>query len=141
LLERCVDAIAHLDRGVITLYSGNFADFLRIRAERQAQQQAQNVKLISERARIQSFVDRFRAKATKARQAQSRIKMLERMETVAAAHVDSPFHFSFRQPNALPDPLLAIEKASSGYVDRKILDNISLTLRPGCRIACRPRSG
>ena len=92
-------------------------------------------------AHLNSFINRFRAQATKARQAQSRIKMLERMETVAAAHVDSPFHFVFRKPSALPDPLLSIEKASAGYVDRNILDNITMTLRPGCRIGLLGRNG
>jgi ATP-binding cassette subfamily F protein 3 len=92
-------------------------------------------------AHLNSFINRFRAQATKARQAQSRIKMLERMETVAAAHVDSPFHFAFGKPSALPDPLLSIEKASAGYVDRSILDNITMTLRPGCRIGLLGRNG
>jgi ATP-binding cassette subfamily F protein 3 len=69
-------------------------------------------------AHLQSYIDRFRAKATKAKQAQSRIKMLERMELIAPAHVDNPFHFSFRAPESLPNPLLKMEKVSAGYGER-----------------------
>jgi ATP-binding cassette subfamily F protein 3 len=141
LLERCVDAIAHLDRGDITLYSGNFADFLRIRAERQAQQQAQNVKLISERARIQSFVDRFRAKATKARQAQSRLKALERMPAVEALVEDTPVRFAFPVPEALAPPILSLNRASVGYGGAPILQHLSLRLDQEDRVALLGANG
>lgn len=85
--------------------------------------------------------DRFRAKATKAKQAQSRIKMLERMELIAPAHVDNPFHFSFRAPESLPNPLLKMEKVSAGYGDRIILESIKLNLVPGSRIGLLGRNG
>jgi ATP-binding cassette subfamily F protein 3 len=140
-LDAVVGQIISIDLQRLSLTSGGYSDYERARAARLANQQSAFEAQQREIAHLNSFIERFRAKATKARQAQSRIKMLERMETVAAAHVDSPFHFSFRQPNALPDPLLTIEKASAGYVDRKILDHISLTLRPGCRIGLLGRNG
>src|SRR4051812_4333952 len=115
LLDRCVDAIAHLDRGKITFYPGGFENFVRVRAERQAQQVAQNEKLTAERARIQSFVDRFRAKATKARQAQSRLKALERMPPIEAVVEDTVPRFAFPEPTALPPPVLSINRGSAGY--------------------------
>src|SRR3954466_2824603 len=90
---------------------------------------------------MESFVERFRAQATKARQAQSRIKALERMQRIAPAHVDSPFTFTFAAPDKLPKPLLALEKQSAGYGDRVILRNISLTLSPGDRIGLLGRNG
>ena len=92
-------------------------------------------------AHLQSYIDRFRAKATKAKQAQSRIKMLERMELIAPAHVDNPFHFSFRAPESLPNPLLKMEKVSAGYGERVILDSIKLNLVPGSRIGLLGRNG
>jgi len=140
-LDAVVGQIISIDLQRLSLTSGGYSDYERARAARLANQQSAFEAQQREIAHLNSFVERFRAKATKARQAQSRIKTLERMEMVAAAHVDSPFHFSFRQPSALPDPLLSIEKASAGYVDRKILDNISLTLRPGCRIGLLGRNG
>jgi ATP-binding cassette subfamily F protein 3 len=92
-------------------------------------------------AHLQSFIDRFKAKASKAKQAQSRVKMLERMELIAPAHVDNPFHFSFRAPESLPNPLLRMEKVSAGYGDRVILDSIKLNLVPGSRIGLLGRNG
>jgi len=141
LLERCVGAIAHLDRGGITLYSGNFADFLRVRAERQAQQAARNAKLISECARIQSFVDRFRAKATKARQAQSRLKALERMPAVEALVEDTPVRFAFPAPEALAPPILSVNRASVGYGGPPVLRNLSLRLDQEDRVALLGANG
>ncbi|MCL2346565.1 MAG: ATP-binding cassette domain-containing protein [Desulfobulbus sp.] len=140
-LDAVVGQILAIEQQRLTLTSGGYSDYERARAARLANQQAAFAAQQREIAHLNSYIERFRAKATKARQAQSRIKMLERMETVAAAHVDSPFHFSFRVPNALPDPLLVIEKAAAGYAGRQILANISLTLRPGCRIGLLGRNG
>jgi ATP-binding cassette, subfamily F, member 3 len=140
-LDAVVGQILSIDLQRLTLTSGGYSDYERARAARLATQQASYEAQQREIAHLSRFVERFKAKATKARQAQSRVKMLERMEIVAAAHVDSPFHFSFRQPTALPDPLLVIEKVSAGYVDRNILENITLTLRPGCRIGLLGRNG
>ncbi|MDI3306154.1 MAG: ABC-F family ATP-binding cassette domain-containing protein [Acetobacteraceae bacterium] len=141
LLDRCVDAIAHLDRGKLTLYSGGFEDFVRIRAERQAQQQAQNEKLAAERARIQAFVDRFRAKASKARQAQSRLKALERMPVIEAVVEDAPPRFAFPEPAALPPPILSLSRASVGYDGRPVLRNLDLRLDQDDRIALLGANG
>ncbi|MDR1994078.1 ATP-binding cassette domain-containing protein [Azonexus sp.] len=140
-LDAVVGQILAIEQQRLTLTSGGYSDYERARAARLANQQAAFAAQQREIAHLNSFIERFRAKATKARQAQSRIKMLERMETVAAAHVDSPFHFSFRTPNALPDPLLVIDKAAAGYAGRPLLSNIALTLRPGCRIGLLGRNG
>jgi len=140
-LDAVVGQILAIDLQRLSLTSGGYSDYERARAARLATQQSSYEAQQREIAHLTRFVERFKAKATKARQAQSRVKMLERMEIVAAAHVDSPFHFSFREPSALPDPLLSIEKASAGYADRSILQNITLTLRPGCRIGLLGRNG
>ncbi len=133
-LDAVTSHIAHIEQERISLYSGNYSAFERIRAERLANQQAVYEKQQREIAHIHSYVERFRAKATKARQAQSRIKALERMELIAPAHVDSPFHFAFKQPEKNPRPLLKLEQTSAGYGDKMILEGINLNLSPGDRI-------
>ena len=133
-LDAVTSHIAHIEQDCITLYSGNYSAFEHIRAERLANQQAVYEKQQREIAHIHSYVERFRAKATKARQAQSRIKALERMELIAPAHVDSPFHFAFKPPEKNPRPLLKLEKASAGYGETLILNGIELNLSPGDRI-------
>ncbi|MBU3697699.1 ATP-binding cassette domain-containing protein [Dechloromonas sp.] len=140
-LDAVVGQIIAIDQQRLNLTSGGYSDYERAKAARLATQQAAFEAQQREIAHLTRFVERFKAKATKARQAQSRVKMLERMEIVAAAHVDSPFHFSFREPTALPDPLLVIEGASVGYGEREILAKISMTLRPGCRIGLLGRNG
>ncbi|MCE1185968.1 MAG: ATP-binding cassette domain-containing protein [Zoogloea sp.] len=140
-LDAVVGQIAHIETQRLTLYTGSYSDFERQRAERLSQQQALFDKQQRERAHLQKYVDRFRAKATKARQAQSRIKALERMEVIAAAHIDTPFNFSFRPCTAAPDPLLQIEAAAAGYVDKPILAGMDLTIRPGERIGLLGRNG
>ncbi|MCA1938413.1 MAG: ATP-binding cassette domain-containing protein [Dechloromonas sp.] len=140
-LDAVVGQIIAIDQQKLTLTTGGYSDYERAKAARLAAQQSAFAAQQREIAKLTRFVERFKAKATKARQAQSRVKMLERMEIVAAAHVDSPFHFSFREPESLPDPLLVIENAGAGYIDRRILDNITLTLRPGCRIGLLGRNG
>ena len=140
-LDTVVSYIAHLEHQRIKLYSGNYTDFERYRAEQLKQQQAAFEKQQREIAHIRSFVDRFRAKATKAKQAQSRLKTLARMETIAQAHVDSPFGFSFRQPEKLPRPLLRMEKLSVGYGDNVLLNKIGLSISPGDRIGLLGANG
>ncbi|MCL2636139.1 MAG: ATP-binding cassette domain-containing protein [Betaproteobacteria bacterium] len=140
-LDAVAGQILAIEQQRLALTSGGYSDYERARAARLANQQAAFAAQQREIAHLNRFIERFRAKATKARQAQSRIKMLERMETVAAAHVDSPFHFSFGAPNALPDPLLVIDQAAAGYAGRRILADVSLTLRPGCRIGLLGRNG
>ena len=141
LLERCVDSIAHLDQQKITLYQGNFADFVRMRAERQAQQAAANARIAAERAHIQSFVDRFRYKASKARQAQSRLKALERMPAIEAVVEDHPVRFAFPAPEELAPPILSLNGCSVGYGGPPILRNLNLRLDQDDRIALLGANG
>ena len=140
-LDAVVGHILHIEQGHMKLYTGDYSAFERQRAEQLALQQALHDKQQRERAHLQSYIERFRAKATKARQAQSRIKALARMEEVAAAHADTPFTFRFRAPVSSPDPLLVLRQARIGYNGKTLLDNLSLTLRPGERVALLGRNG
>ncbi|MCB1864391.1 MAG: ATP-binding cassette domain-containing protein [Chromatiales bacterium] len=133
-LDRVVASILHIEQGGVRLYTGNYSEFERQRAERLAGQQAQFEKQQREIAHMHSFVERFRAKATKARQAQSRLKALERMEIIAPAHVDSPFHFEFFAPDKLPRPLLRLREANAGYAEKPVLKSVDLAIYPGDRI-------
>ncbi len=140
-LDAVVNHIAHIELQRLTLYRGGYSDFERQRAERLAQQQSLYERQQRDVAHLQSYIERFRAKATKARQAQSRIKALERMERISAAHVDSPFSFGFRDMQAAPDPLLVLDEASAGYNGHSVLKDIVLTLRPGERLGLLGRNG
>jgi ATP-binding cassette subfamily F protein 3 len=133
-LDAVVTSIAHIENQHISLYSGNYSAFEVQRAERLAQQQSAHLKQQQSIAHMQSFIDRFRAKATKAKQAQSRIKALEKMQLIAPAHIDSPFHFEFRAPRALPTSLLKLDGVATGYGGNIVLDNINFSLIPGERI-------
>lgn len=133
-LDSVVTRIAHVEHQGIHLYKGNYSDFERLRAERLAQQQSGYEKQQKTIAHMQQFVDRFKAKATKARQAQSRIKALQRMTLIAPAHIDSPFSFEFAEPDVLSGFLMRIDEVSAGYDDIVILNQVSLTLLPGERI-------
>lgn len=126
--------IAHLEHQNIQLYTGNYSAFERIRAERLANQQSEYLKQQRNIKHIESYITRFRAKATKAKQAQSRLKALERMQTIAPAHVDSPFHFSLYEPEKIPNSLLHMEAVDAGYGDKHILKNVDFQLLPGDRI-------
>ena len=130
-LDGCVTHIAHLADCQLKLYTGNYSSFEEQRAAQLAIQQAMFTRQQREIARMTRFVERFRAKATKARQAQSRVKALARMERIAPAHVDAPFDFEFPEPDRAPDPMLALEDASAGYGGRAILTGLNLQLRPG----------
>ena len=141
LLDRSVEAIAHLDRGKITLTTGGFAEFLRLRAERSAQQKRMAEKVTAERDRIQAFVDRFRAKATKARQAQSRLKALERLPPVENVIEDAPTRFSFPDPSRIAPPILTLDRVSIGYGGKPVLKNISLSLDTDDRVALLGANG
>lgn len=140
-LDPIVDKILHIENETINEYTGNYSSFERQRVTKLAQQQSLYQSQQEKVAHLQSYIDRFRAQATKAKQAQSRIKMLERMELIAPAHVDNPFTFSFRQPESLPNPLLRMEKVSAGYSDKVILQSIKLNLVPGSRIGLLGRNG
>lgn len=134
-LDAVAGNILHIEQQSTMLYSGNYSQFERARAERLAQQQSNFERQQKERAHIQSYVDRFKAKATKAKQAQSRLKALERMELISAAHIDSPFHFEFFKPERVSNPLLKVEKTTLAYADNIILNNVSLSIKPGDRLA------
>lgn len=140
-LDAIVNHIAHIEQKRLTLYKGGYSDFERQRAERLAQQQSMYERQQRNVAHLQSYIERFRAKATKARQAQSRIKALERMEMISAAHTDTPFDFSFREMQNLPDPLLVLDDVSVGYGDAMILSKLELALRPGERLGLLGRNG
>ena len=131
-LDACSNHIAHLYGGSIKLYTGNYTAFEKIRAERLALQQNTFAKQQTEIAHIQDFVRRFRAKATKARQAQSRLKALERMELIAPAYVDSPFSFEITAARKISSPLLTLRDATLGY-ETAVLDNVNLAFFPGDR--------
>ncbi len=133
-LDQVCTRIAHIENESIHLFTGNYSQFETLRAEQLAQQQAMYVRQQKEIRHMQSFVDRFRYKASKARQAQSRIKMLERMEQIAPAHVDSPFRFHFMEPDKQPQHLLGLTDAKVGYGEVVVLDNINLHLSAGDRI-------
>lgn len=132
--------VVHLEHQKLFGYSGNYSAFERQRGERLAQQQQAYEKQQSEIAHMQKFVDRFKAKASKAKQARSRVKALERMDMIAAAHVDSAFQFSFPQPEKVSDPLLSVKQGQLGYTDA-VLNGVSLGIHPGSRIALLGANG
>jgi ATP-binding cassette subfamily F protein 3 len=134
-LDKTVDHIAHLSQQTIKLYSGNYSGFEKLRADELLIQQAAFDKQQKQLAHLQSFVNRFRASATKARQAQSRLKAIERMDLICAVQTESAFQFEFRQPLQCPMPLLTLDKATVGYGDKTILSRLNLSLTPKDRIA------
>jgi ATP-binding cassette subfamily F protein 3 len=140
-LDQICDRIVNIEQGKIDLYRGNYSAFEEARAARLAQTQALYERQQREIEHIESFINRFRAKASKARQAQSRIKALERMQRIAPAHVDSEFTFSFPEPSKLPRPLLTIEDQSTGYGDVALVEKINFTISPGARIALLGHNG
>ncbi len=134
-LDTVTNHILHIEQGTGQLYKGNYSTFERTRAERLAQQQQLFERQQKNRAHLQQFIDRFRAKASKARQAQSRIKALERLENISAAHVDSHFRFAFREPLKTPHALLNLDRVNAGYTDQTaLLTQVSLALTPQSRI-------
>ncbi|MDQ8936467.1 ATP-binding cassette domain-containing protein [Acinetobacter rudis] len=140
-LDAITDHILHIENQELTLYTGHYSTFETTRAERLAQQQQAFEKQQETRAHLQKFIDRFKAKATKARQAQSRIKQLERMQELAPAHVDTPFTFSFREPSKMSTPLLTLDQADIGYGDKLIVTNVQLQITPNSRIGLLGMNG
>jgi ATP-binding cassette subfamily F protein 3 len=133
-LDQVVDHIVHMHNQKTDIYKGQYSAFERAKAERLAQQQVQYDKQQQRIAEIEQFVSRFKAKASKAKQAQSRVKELERMEVISAAHVDSPFTFNFPCSDKVSNPLLSLRHADCGYEQKSILTKVSITLEPGSRI-------
>ncbi|MBQ4814174.1 ATP-binding cassette domain-containing protein [Pseudoalteromonas luteoviolacea] len=140
-LDAVIDQIWHIDQQCINVYKGHYSQFERQKAERMAQQQAMYDKQQETIAHLEKFITRFKAKASKAKQAQSRVKALERMEKLAPAHADSPFSFEFVNPENIPNPLMTLDQAQAGYGDVTILHQIKLNLVPGSRIALLGRNG
>ena len=134
-LDSIIDRVLHIENKSIRAYSGNYSQFELKRTEELALQQTLQTRQIRRIAQITTFVNRFRASATKSRQAQSRLKMLQRMERIVPAHVDSPFEFEFATPLKTPRPLLTVESAACGYPDRSIVSGIDVSIGPLERIA------
>ncbi|QCU90216.1 ATP-binding cassette domain-containing protein [Thiomicrorhabdus sediminis] len=133
-LDQVVQGIAHIDEQKIHFYAGNFAAFERQRNEQLMQQQALHDKQKQQMQQLKTFIERFKAKASKAKQAQSRVKALQRMEQVAAVQASNPFEFKFLSPDHQPDPMMQIEKLNFAFGEHVILQSVDLTLRAGDRI-------
>jgi ATP-binding cassette subfamily F protein 3 len=133
-MDRVASHVVHFDQHKLDMYTGDYSAFETQRSERLAQRQAGYERQQAQIAEIQRFIDRFRAKATKARQAQSRVKSLERMEKIAPAHIDSPFSFTFPVAEKVSNPLLSIRHGEGGHGNTRILANINITLLPGSRV-------
>ena len=140
-LDAIVTRIVSIEDGQVSVYTGHYSDFEAQRAERLAQQQNAFVRQQRQIQHILEFVARFKAQATKARQAQSRLKTLERLERIAPAHVDSAFSFEFAAPDKLPRPLLTLEAATVGYESRAIVSRVTRSIGPGDRIGLLGRNG
>ncbi|MEZ9708159.1 ABC transporter ATP-binding protein [Vibrio breoganii] len=140
-LDPVVGRIIHIENQALNEYTGNYSSFETQRAQKLVLQQAMYQKQQKQMTHMQSYIDRFRYKASKARQAQSRIKALEKMEQVLPAQFDNPFSFEFREPTALPNPIVMMDQVSAGYDDTLILDKIRLNLVPGSRIGLLGRNG
>jgi ATP-binding cassette subfamily F protein 3 len=140
-LDAVVTQIIHIEQAKLNLYNGHYSAFERQRAAQLAQQQAAYERQQREVAHLQSFINRFRAKATKARQAQSRLKALERLEMIAPAHIDNPFRFRFLEPDQAPNPLLRLEHITMRYDDHVVLNEITFSCYPGQRIALLGANG
>jgi ATP-binding cassette subfamily F protein 3 len=141
LLDRAVDSIAHLDRQKLSLTPGGYDEFVRIRTEQAMQQARAAERIAAQRAHMQSFVDRFRAKATKARQAQSRLKALEKMPALETVVEAAPTRFQFPEPARLAPPILALERVSVGYDGVAVLRGLSLSVDMDDRIALLGANG
>ncbi len=141
LLDRCVEAIAHLDHTRISLTPGGYDEFVRIRTERAMQQNRAAEKVAEQRAHMQAFVDRFRAQATKARQAQARLKALARLPQIDSVIEDAPTRFAFPEPAQLSPPILTLERVDVGYGDQPVLRQLSLRVDMDDRIALLGANG
>ena len=141
-LDNICTHIIHLNQQKATAYTGNYSDYLRLSAEKLAHQQALYEKNEKTRAHLQQFINRFGAKATKAKQAQSRVKALEKLEDIAPVVAENEFKFSFRTPDRLPDPLIRMDEVDFSYDgERNILQNINLTITPETRYGILGRNG
>ena len=133
-LDGVVNIVLHIDQKKLRRYAGNYSSFEVQRAQSLVLAAGQQEKQARERAHLQSFIDRFKAKATKARQAQSRMKMLAKMEDLAPLHVSAPFSFEFREPLRAPNPLLVLEDVAAGYGEKTVLKDVTFSLQSDQRI-------
>ncbi len=140
-IDNTVGQIISVEQQKLITYTGNYSAYETQRAERIRLQNLEYEKQQQKVAHLNSFITRFKAKASKAKQAQSRIKQLEKMETLLPAHMASPFSFSFAPPTALPNPLVQMEKIQLGYDDHIVLQQVKLNLVPGSRIGLLGRNG
>jgi ATP-binding cassette subfamily F protein 3 len=140
-LDAVTKVTLHVDRQQVTRYGANYSGFEEMRAERMAQQQQAFTKQQERIAHLQKFIDRFKAKATKAKQAQSRVKALARMEKLAPVLTESEFDFEFREPANLPNPMLAFRDVSCGYGSTVIVRGIDKTVLAGQRIGILGANG
>ncbi|WP_394261156.1 ATP-binding cassette domain-containing protein [Moraxella boevrei] len=140
-LDNVVGRILHIENKRMTLYTGNYSTFVRTRSERLAQQEQAFEKQQATKAHLEDFIRRFRAKATKAKQAQARIKQLERMTELAPVMADNPFSFKFYEPKQLTSPLIVMDNASTGYNGEIFIDKIRLQITPDSRIGLLGMNG
>ena len=140
-LDAVIGRVLHITDRRITSYSGNFSEFEVQRTSRAAQQAAANEKLRREAEHVRSFIERFRAKASKARQAQSRIKWLERLPTIVTQRNETRYEWQFAAPRKLPAPLIDLDRLHAGYADRRILSDVRLSIAPGARLGILGRNG
>lgn len=140
-LDNTVQQVLALEQQQLTAYTGNYSAYEKQRAERIRLQNLLAAKQQAQVAHMQSFIDRFKAKASKAKQAQSRIKQLEKMETLLPAQVDSQFSFAFYAPPKLPNPLINMQNIKLGYSENVIIEQLQLNLVPGSRIGLLGRNG
>jgi ATP-binding cassette subfamily F protein 3 len=134
-LDAIIDRVLHIENRAIRAYAGNYSQFEQKRAEELAQLSTLHARQVRRIAEISAFVNRFRASATKSRQAQSRLKMLQRMERIVPAHVDSPFEFEFSKPLKTPRPLITLEDAACGHAGREVVGGLDVSIGPLHRIA------
>jgi len=140
-LDAITKVTLHLDEGKVIRYTGNYTAFEAMRAERMSQQQSAFARQQDKVAHLQKFIDRFKAKASKAKQAQSRVKALERMEKLAPVLASADFNFEFREPLNLPNPMLVMKDVACGYGDTTIVSNVTRTVMPGQRIGILGANG
>jgi len=140
-LDAVIGEVLHIEDRRLHHYRGGYSDFERQRAARLAEQQAAHEQQRQTIARMEQFIDRFRAKATKARAAQSRLKALERMRLVAPVQAANPFRFEFREPEPPGNPLLTLDDATLGYGDDAVLEAVSVQLAPGDRVGLLGANG
>ncbi|GAC27574.1 ATP-binding cassette domain-containing protein [Brumicola pallidula] len=140
-IDACVNNIVSFEQQNLISYSGNYSSYEHQRSERMRLQASEYEKQERKKAHLNSFITRFKAKASKAKQAQSRVKQLEKMQDILPVHQTSGFQFSFKPPEKLPNPLVRMEEVQVGYADNIILKQVKMNLAPGSRIGLLGKNG